>query len=377
MAPIKGSTKLYKSLDKLYYSPNGSGSFGGVQRLFKAAKAEGLKVNEKLIQNYLSRQATYTLHKPARKNFKRNPTVVGGIDNQWQADLADMKALSKANSGIKYLLTVIDVFSKYAWVIPVKSKSGSDILKGFRQLLKISKPRKPEKLQTDAGKEFLNKPLQEFFKSNGIHHFCSHSDKKAAVVERFNRTLKTRMWAYFTARHTKKYLPKLGDFVNSYNHSFHRSIGMDPINVSTKDEDKIWLKLYGANSKSKTIKGKPPLDGKRVRISKVKEIFHKGYLPNWSEEDFVVKSETRKGKPVYKLKDKFGEDIKGEFYPEEVQPIEQNEYRIEKVLQKRKAGKGIKEYFIKWKGWPSKFNSWISEKDFSILRKWRPARNLC
>ena len=158
MAPIKGSTKLYKSLDKLYYSPNGSGSFGGVQRLFKAAKAEGLKVNEKLIQNYLSRQATYTLHKPARKNFKRNPTVVGGIDNQWQADLADMKALSKANSGIKYLLTVIDVFSKYAWVIPVKSKSGSDILNGFRQLLKISKPRKPEKLQTDAGKEFLNKP---------------------------------------------------------------------------------------------------------------------------------------------------------------------------------------------------------------------------
>ena len=377
MAPFKASTKLYRALDKLYYFPRGPGSYGGVQRLLKVAKAEGLKVTENIIKNYLSRQSTYTLHKPARKNFKRNPTVVGGIDNQWQADLADMKSLSRANKGIKYLLTVIDIFSKFALAIPVKSKSGPEILKAFQRLLRIAKPRKPVKLQTDAGKEFLNKHLQEFFKSKGILHFCSHSDKKAAVVERFNRTLKTRIWSYFTAQQTNKYIVKLEDFVNSYNHSFHRSIGMEPSKVCAKDEDKIWLKLYGSKTVNTPLKRKRPLDGKKVRISKVKDLFHKGYLPNWSEEDFLVKSEIRKGKPVYKLQDKLGEDIKGEFYSEEVQPIEQNQYRIEKILQKRKGKSGKIEYFIKWKGWPSKFNSWITEKDFAILRKWRPAKNLC
>ncbi|KAF0146949.1 MAG: putative uncharacterized transposon-derived protein F54H12.3-like [Ignavibacteria bacterium] len=367
MAPKDPHEKLFKKLDKIYYDSESSGSYGGVQSLLREAKARGLKVGEKLIKSYLSNQASYSLHKSSRKNFTRNPTVVGGIDQQWQADLADMQAIAKLNKGYNYILTVIDIFSKYAWAVPVKNKGSKEMLEAFKTLFKKSSPRIPQKLQTDAGKEFLNKDVQTYLKSKGIHHFVSSSDKKAAVVERFNRTLKTRIWRFFTAHQTNKYIDSLEKFMKSYNNSFHRSIKMKPIDVKSKDQDKIWLTLYGKNweghRKSKIA------SGAKVRISKVKGIFEKGYIPNWSEEHFHVKEKISKGRPVYKLKDDLGDDIKGEFYEDELQPITENRYLVDKILRKRKASDGSKEFFIKWKGWPAKFNSWIKESDFEDISK--------
>ena len=353
-------SQLYKKLDKLYYQPEEAGSYGGVQKLFRAARQHGLKIPLNIIKEYLGKQASYSLHKPARKNFKRNPTVVGGIDQQWQADLADMQAISRKNKGAKYILTVIDVFSKYAWAIPIQNKGGEEMKKAFELLFKMAHPRKPQKLQTDAGKEFLNKDVQKVLKSQGVHHFVSHSDQKAAVVERFNRTLKTKIWTYFTAKQTNNYIENLQDFVKSYNNSFHRSIGMRPADVSPEDQHRIWNRLYGNNPRRSK---KPSLVGEKTRISKVKGIFEKGYVPNWSEEHFHVKQNLAKKRPVYKLQDDQGEDIKGQFYEEELQPIEENRYLIEKILRKRKATKG-EEFFVKWKGWPAKFNSWVKQEDF-------------
>ncbi|KAF0146757.1 MAG: putative uncharacterized transposon-derived protein F54H12.3-like, partial [Ignavibacteria bacterium] len=148
--------------------------------------------------------------------------------------------------------------------------------------------------------------------------------------------------------------------VKAYNHSYHRSIGMRPCDVTTKDEDKIWAKLYG--STNNPGKKKVSLVGSKARLSKVKGVFEKGYVPNWSEEHFHVKQRLGKRKPVYKLLDDLGDDIKGQFYEEELQPIEDNRYLIEKVLKRRKVeGKG--ECFVKWKGWPAKFNSWVKDED--------------
>jgi hypothetical protein len=291
---------------------------------------------------------------------------VRGIDQQWQADLADMQSIAKSNDGIKYILTVIDVFSKYGWAIPVKNKGSTEMVQAFKNLLKISAPRKPEKLQTDAGTEFLNRDVQKFLKSQSIHHFVSNSDQKAAIAERFNRTLKTRIWTYFTAQQTTRYIDKLDEFLHSYNHSVHRSIKMKPCEVTKKDEDKIWLTLYGTRPLSKVPKS---IEGKKVRISKYKGVFEKGYMPNWSEEHFHVKKQVNKKRPVFKLTDDLGEDIKGDFYQEEVQPIEENRFLVEKVIKKRKDAQGEQEYFIKWKGWAPKFNSWIKEKDFYDIQK--------
>ena len=359
MGKIDTEAELYGELDRIYYSPDEEASYAGVTKLFTAAKEKGLKVSRKIIEKYLGKQASYSLHKQARKTFTRNPTVVRGIDHQWQADLADMQSISNENDGVKYILTVIDVFSKYAWTIPIKNKGSKEMLNAFQILFKISSPRKPEKLQTDEGTEFLNKDVQKYLKSEGVHHFCSHSDKKAAVVERFNRTLKTKIWKYFTAQQTYTYINKLADFVKSYNHSVHRSIGMRPKDVTKMDEDKLWAKLYGENIPRRK---KPNLIGRKTRISKWKGVFEKGYIPNWSEEHFHVKKRLAKKKPVYKLVDDLGEDIKGEFYEEELQPIEENRFLIEKVLRKRKIG-GKEEHFVKWKGWAPKFNSWIKAED--------------
>ena len=156
-----------KQLDKIYYNPQDPGSYGGVKRLLKRAKEVGIpEISQAKIRDYLRDQQAYTLHKPARKHFLRNRTITGAIDKQWQADLADMQSLASSNSGYKYILTVIDIFSKFAWAIPTKSKSSKDIVPAFETLFKKSAPRKPERLQTDAGKEFLNKDVQALFKKS-------------------------------------------------------------------------------------------------------------------------------------------------------------------------------------------------------------------
>ena len=244
--------ELSKNLRALYLNPEEPGSFGGVEALYRRAKqlridaSTSRKLTRPVVRNFLSGESSYTLHRQVRKHFKRNPTYVSGIDQQWQADLADMQALSRANHGVRYLLTCIDVFSKYAWAIPCKAKSASEMVIAFRTLFKQSHPRRPVRLQTDKGKEFLNAQVQCLLRDTyHVQHFYSWSDQKAAVVERFNRTLKSRMWRYFSAKQTNHYLDVLPKLLQAYNHSYHRSIGTMPANVLEKDEPRIWQRLYG------------------------------------------------------------------------------------------------------------------------------------
>ena len=218
-------------LEEIYYNPKDPGSYGGVERLYRRAASDKVPLSREAIKHFLSQQRAYSLHKPVRKQFVRNKTFVGGIDKQWQADLADMQRISKHNDGVKYLLTVIDVFSKYAWAVPVKQKSAAAVTEAFKRLFRRETERRPERLQTDKGKEFLNKNVQELLKQLGIKHFWSSSDQKAAIAERFNRTLKTRIWTWLSAQQQSRYIDNLQDFLNSYNNSFHRSIGMPPADV--------------------------------------------------------------------------------------------------------------------------------------------------
>ena len=159
--------------------------------------------------DYLRGEQAYTLHKPARRHYKRNSIYVSGIDAQWQADLADMQGVARQNNGMRYLLTVIDVFSKFAWVVRVKSKDGAAVSTAYREVLEGAAPRHPRRLQTDKGKEFFNTSFTNLMHRHGIQHFASESDQKAAVVERFNRTIKTRLWTFMSDRGTVRYLDVL------------------------------------------------------------------------------------------------------------------------------------------------------------------------
>ena len=345
-------------LTQMYYNPKRSGALGGVERLYRDVKKDGkYAISRAQLKKWLMKQDTYTLHKPARRHYERNRVIVGAIDELWQMDLADMQTMAAENDGYRYLLVCIDVFSKYLWVIPLKTKTGPALVTAFKKILESG--RKPEKIQTDQGTEFFNKHFKALMKKEEIHLYNTYNETKASVVERVIRTLKTRMWRYFTAKKTMRYIEVLQDLVDSYNRSKHRSIQKKPINVTQKNEREVWHTLYGEREKEGPVKYKFEV-GDQVRISKMKRRFEKGYLPNFSKEIFTVSQQIPRHPPVYKLKDYDQEELSGTFYNEELQKVikEDDVYEVEKVLKTRGTGKN-KEVFVKWLGYPAKFNSWI------------------
>ena len=352
-------------LSSVYYDPKRPGGFGGAERLYKDVKKEGkFAISCKEIKEWLMKQDTYTLHKPMRRHFKRNRVIVGSIDQQWQMDLADMQSMQKFNDEYRYLLVCIDVFSKYAWVVPLKDKTGPTLVEAFKVIL--ASGRKPEKIMTDQGTEFLNKHFRVLMKEEYIELYNTYNETKASIVERLIRTLKTKMWRYFTAKKTMRYVDMLPDMVHSYNHSVNRSIKTKPVDVTAENEKKVWHTLYD-HDPVKNVKYKFKI-GDQVRISKMKRTFEKGYLPNFSKEIFTISKQIPRDPPVYKLKDLDGEELKGTFYEKELQKIikEDDVYEIEKILKKRGRGNNV-HYLVKWLGYPNKFNSWVPASEINKI----------
>ena len=182
-------------------------------------------------------------------------------------------------------------------------------------------------------------------------------------MERFNRTLKTRMYNFFTANNTRRYVDVLQDLVDGYNNTIHSSIKMAPSRVRVSDQVQLRQLLY---KKDLPKKYKYELNS-HVRISKARRTFKKGYLPNWTEEIFTIASREKRIRPVYVLKDYNNNIIEGKFYEEELQQVDApDEFRIEKVIKKKRQGKRTL-YFIKWLGYDDSFNSWVSAEDLKTL----------
>jgi len=309
--------KTNEILKDLYFNLNNASAFSGVDSLMREIKKRKLNIKLNEVKYWLAQQEEYTLHKSLKKKIKRNKVISYGIDDVWQADLVDMSKLSRANKGFKFLLTVIDVLSKKAWAIPLKNKSANSVLEAFKNIMS---ERKPDKIQTDKGKEFLNAQVKGYFKSLGVKLYTLNSELKACVVERFNRTLKEKMWRYFTHAKNKVYIEILPDLVNSYNNSHHRTINTTPNSVNKKNEKKIWEHVYGFKDEAIKIKYKT---GDKVRIVKYKTLFEKGYTPNWTREIFVIYKILPRTPTSYVLKDLNNEIIEGSFYEQEIQKIEE------------------------------------------------------
>jgi len=332
------------SLKEIYYDPARVGSFGGVKSLSKAS-------NRKDVKEWLSGQESYTLHKPVRRRFKRRKMICVGLDHLWQIDLADLSSLARYNDGFRYLLTCIDCFSRYAWAVPIRNKTASAVTDAFASLISL---RKPTYVQSDKGGEFLNSTFQSFLKANDIRFYTSENDDiKCALVERFNRTLKTRMWRYFTYKNSLRYIDVLQDLLKSYNDSVHGAIKMAPSRVTVHNERQQPRRAVGSKSKLAV--------GNLVRISETKRQFKKGYLPSWTRELFRVTAVHSTDPITYSICDLSDEPIKGRFYDPELQKVKSDEvFKIEKILKTRKKG-GKTEYLVRWLGYPPKFDSWVSE----------------
>ena len=199
-------------------------------------------------------------------------------DKIWGVHLADMQSLRKYNKRIRYLLRAIDLFGKYAWVIPLKDKGGISIVNTFQKI--ISEGKKTDKIWVDQGGEFYNKLFKSFLKINNTEMYSTYNEGKSAVAERFIRTLKNKIFKHMTAVSKNVYFDVLDDTVNKYNNTVCRTIKRKPIDVTSDSYAE-----YNEVSNEKDPKFK---FGDHVRISKYKNIFAKGVTQNWSEEVFVV-----------------------------------------------------------------------------------------
>ena len=298
------------------------------------------------------------LHKPVRSKFPRRSVIVNEIDSIWSCDLIEMQEWSEENKGFRYMLNVIDVFSKFAWSIPLKDKKGITVLNAFKQIVKES-GRISKHIWVDEGLEFYNKNMDEWLKENNIIRYSTHGEHKSAVVERFNRTLKANMWKRFTAENTRNWIDMLDKLMSEYNNRKHSTIKMSPVEASEKsNEEIVWNNL---NNKVNIVPSKQKFKvGDTVRISRIKAVFEKSYLPNWSEELFTVVEVKRTNPFTYKLSDTNGDILEGSFYNEELQKSvqkEQDVYRVEKIIRRKKIN-GIEHGFVKWVGYSEKFNTW-------------------
>ena len=192
----------------------------------------------------------------------------------------DMQLISKLNKGFRFLLCVIDIFSKFAWVVPLKYIIGISIVDAFQKILDKSGG-KPNKILVDKGSEFYNNSFIKWLKDKDIEVFSIHNEVKTVVAEGFIRTLKTKIYKYLTSMSKNVYIDKLDDIVGEYHNTYHRTIKMKPVDV--KDNTHIDFEKE-FNDKDRKFK-----IGDHVKISKYKNIFAKGYTKNWSENLFVIK----------------------------------------------------------------------------------------
>ena len=221
-----------------------------------------------IIPNY---QLANDLQRQIIRNFKRRKVYSSFKENIWGVDLDDMQSLSKYHKGIKYLLSPVDLFGKYTWVVPLKDKRGITIVNAFQKI--ISKVCKPKKLWVDLGGEFYNNLFKRFLKINNIEVYSRNNEGKSVVAERFIRTL-NKIFKHMTAISKNVYFDVLDDIVKKYNNRVHRTIKMKPTDVTSDS-----YAGYNVDSNKKDPKFKV---GDHVTISKYKNIFAKGYTPNCS-----------------------------------------------------------------------------------------------
>ena len=250
------------------------------------------------------------LHKPITRKFNKRKVYSQFKDNIWGVDLAVMQSLSRKNRDIKCLLCAIDLFSKYVLVIPLKNKKGISIVNAFNKIINQSN-RKPNKLWLDQRGEFYNNVFEKWLSDDNIIMYSTYNEGKSVVAERFIRTFKNKLYKHMAATGKKVYYDVLDDVVNKYNNTKHSTIKMKPIDVGDNNK-RVYIDEH--NEKDSRVKV-----GDRVRISKFKNIFVKGYAPNWSSEIFIVDKVNDTVPYTYNLQDLNNEEIIGSFYDKELQ----------------------------------------------------------
>jgi len=304
--------------------------------------------------------------------------VVAGIDDQFETDLVSLIPYATDNDGNQYLLVVIDTFTRYAWIEPIRNKTARDVQDAFDRIL--SQGRIPRAIRSDRGKEFTANSIRKYFKDKGIEQIFTGNEKQANYAERFIKTIKNKIFRYLTFNHTRRYLDVLPDLVRSYNATYHKGLKAVPRDVNKQNERRLWWQQYWPirpyDPKKRASRRRPVRfsykEGDFVRISHLRSAFKREYDIKWSGEVFKVRRRFSRGGyrgepalPLYKLEDLAGEPVEGSFYQQELQKVNlppDQLFVIEKELKKRVRG-GRRQTLVKFRYYPAKFNEWINDSD--------------
>ncbi len=350
-------------MDEKYYDPKQPGGLAGVDKFYRAQTAE----TKEEVKEWLRGEEAYTMHKPVRYHFPRNKVIVSGIDAQWDADLMDMT--QQADEGYHYVLVAIDILSHYTWTRPLRNKTGKEVSNAFESI--FAEGRLPLKIRTDRGTEFTNTTSQQMFRKHGVGHFLTNNEVKANYAERVIRTLKLRLKRYETWKQTRKWKDVIGDITSSYNNTYHRTIKRKPSSVTKDNQAEVWMEQYDEPPTHKLDGPFKMKAGDYVRISHLRRTFQREYDERYTGEIFKVATRrVRGGLNVYTLKDFYEEDVQGTFYEPELQRITadpEGVYKIEKILHSRKRRGVEKEFLVRWRHWPAKFDSWVKCSDLEDI----------
>ena len=322
-----------------------------LKRLATLKEGKGIKWTDELANE---------LHKPLRHNFQKRYVFAQNVDDIWAADLVDMRSLSKENDNYNYILMVIDVFSKYGWARPMLRKSGIALKEALEDIFKEGKL--PKRIWADHGTEFYNKNVKDYLKKHEISLYSTENPEKSSVVERWNRTMKTWLWKYFTANGTHKYLDILQALVKKYNSTKHRSIKFTPLEARQPSKyQQVFKNLYHEKVKklSKAYKGKLPKFkvGDNVRLAILKDTFEKAYIINYTDKIYTIKEVKNTIPYTYIVEDDKGKVHKGSFYEQDLQKVKVDRFRIEKII-KWKTINGKRYGLVKWTEYDDSYNSW-------------------
>ena len=299
------------------------------------------------------------VRKPALVNFPRRSVHTVRVNQFWAADLVEMEHVKNHNNNIKYLLNIIDLFSRFAWSFPLKSKTAKEVYEKFNSMTVY-----PEHLWVDQGSEFYNKYMNEWCEEHDVNMYSTHSGLKSVFIERFNRTMKEAFQQHFLEHLTGKYLQYLPVFMNDYNHTIHSATKQTPYDV------------FNGIKKSKEVVSNNPVEtekfkiGDYVRISKVKRTFEPGYTERFTHEVFQVAGVDGSDTPVmYELKDMAGEPIEGKFYEPELSKTSIPDFKVIDSVVKRKKEDNVDMVLVRYKGLPEKFDEWLKKSVYDAFMK--------
>lgn len=363
-----------QTLSDVYYDLDSPACFAGQDAVYREASRRDANITRKDVRNWLAKQRTYTLYRSLIRRFPRLRTVPTGLNTDWQADLNVLTKLKADNDDFEYMLVCIDVLSRKMYAEPVLKKSAQYMQEAFDAIFERAGT-KPWRLYTDSGTEFESAAMRRYFKANDILKYHSSPEKAlhATVAERANRTIKDRLYKYFSEYHTRRWIDDVQDIVDAINHSVCRVTGMRPVDVTEENAPELRNRLYGNPfDEPRAPRRKPRFKvGDFVRVQEERLVFAK-FLNTFTDKIFeIYRVERKQGQYVYHLRDELGRVLPGRFYDRDLVKTvssDQTTTRIAHTLGQPRVVNGRRQVMVRWVGHEPDFDEWIDEDEVQVAR---------